>query len=501
MIAETYEVTRLIGQGGMGAVWEATHRRLPGKRVAIKVLLNASTEGDALARFRREAEIASKLGHPNIVEVIDFHQLATGTPYMVLEFLEGDSLARRLKAGPMSLAQTIDIVRQVGSALHAAHCEGVVHRDLKPDNIFLTPSDAGGELTDRVKVLDFGISKIRGSNTVQTQESALLGTPQYMSPEQAFGKNKSIDQRTDIFALGAIVFEMLAGRPAFAGDTLAQVILAVVHEPTPSLAGVPGVPPHVAQAVEKAMQKEPEARFSEVHEMVAALSGRPMQTLDRRPIPTGVKQAFAATEAVGPASAGMRGEVVPPTMTQPASKAGLYAGVVGVVLALGGVGAFFVMHEKHPPATVGTPTVGTPTVGTPTPTVGTPTPTVATPTVATPTVATPTPTVATPTPTVATPTPGGKTPAKVKAESLPPSVVADLEAAEQSLSARNFDNAIHLARRTLTVQKSSRAQALIARVYCAQGDLGNAKAAFRSVGGADKALVIKTCKKNDIDLP
>ena len=329
VIAETYEVTRLIGQGGMGAVWEASHRRLPGKRVAIKVLLNASTEGDALARFRREAEIASKLGHPNIVEVIDFHQLATGTPYMVLEFLEGDSLARRLKQGPMSLAKTIDIVRQVGSALHAAHCEGVVHRDLKPDNIFLTPTDAGGELGDRVKVLDFGISKIRGSNTVQTQESALLGTPQYMSPEQAFGRNKSIDQRTDIFALGAIVFEMLAGRPAFAGETLAQVILAVVHTPTPSLVGLPGVPEHVARAVEKAMEKEPDARFAEVHEMVAALSGRPMQTLDRRPIPTGIKQAFAPTEAVGaggaagPASGQMHGEVVPPTMAVPASKAGL----------------------------------------------------------------------------------------------------------------------------------------------------------------------------------
>src|SRR5207248_2499859 len=122
-----------------------------------------------------------RLGHPNIVEVIDFHTTPSGTPYMILEFLDGESLAARLKrVGALALGDALAVARQVGSALAAAHKNMVVHRDLKPDNIFLCPSDSGGVISDRVKVLDFGISKIRGSQTVQTQESALLGTPQYM---------------------------------------------------------------------------------------------------------------------------------------------------------------------------------------------------------------------------------------------------------------------------------------------------------------------------------
>src|SRR5262249_29871170 len=158
--------------------------------------------------------------------------------------------------GPLALDAALEIARQVGSALHAAHRAEVVHRDLKPDNIFLVPSEAGGTVSDRVKVLDFGISKIRGSSTVPTQESALLGTPQYMAPEQAYGKNRTIDQRTDVWALGTIVYEMLVGAPAFSGETLAQVILSIVNDPAPSLSGRAGVPANVAKAVDRALQKD-----------------------------------------------------------------------------------------------------------------------------------------------------------------------------------------------------------------------------------------------------
>src|SRR5689334_13838461 len=203
VIAATYELTEVIGRGGMGAVWAARHLRLPGKQVAIKVLLGTGVGEQALARFRREAEIASRIGHPNIVEVLDFNTLADGTPYQILEFLDGESLASRLRAGPMPVVTVLELAKQMGSALRAAHRAGVVHRDLKPDNIFLCPSDSGGVVHDRVKILDFGISKIRGSQTMQTQDSVLIGTPQYMSPEQATGKNTTIDNRTDIFALGA----------------------------------------------------------------------------------------------------------------------------------------------------------------------------------------------------------------------------------------------------------------------------------------------------------
>jgi serine/threonine protein kinase len=129
----------------MGAVYEATHRRLPGKRVAVKVLLG-EIDQEAYARFRREAEIASRIGHPSIVEVIDFHATASGQPYLIMEFLEGESLRGRLKRGPLNLDKALDLTRQIGSALHAAHKHDVVHRDLKPDNIFLCPSDAQNQL-------------------------------------------------------------------------------------------------------------------------------------------------------------------------------------------------------------------------------------------------------------------------------------------------------------------------------------------------------------------
>src|SRR5688572_2611142 len=256
IIADTYEITRLLGQGGMGAVWEAKHLRLPGKRVVVKVLLFGATDAVVLARFRREAEIGSRLGHPNIVQVLDFNTLADGTPYIVLELLQGESLASRLQRGPLSLEEVKSVVTQVGSALAAAHREGIIHRDLKPDNVFLCPTDLGGEVRDVVKVLDFGISKIRGSKTVLTQDAALLGTPQYMAPEQATGRNDEIDVRTDVFAFGAMTFEMLAGRAPFTGDTLAAVIHAIVYTPTPPLAAAAkDVPPPIVAAIERALDK------------------------------------------------------------------------------------------------------------------------------------------------------------------------------------------------------------------------------------------------------
>ena len=279
VVAGTYEITRLIGQGGMGAVWEAKHLRLPDKRVVVKVLLWGATDAVALARFRREAEIASRLGHPNIVQVHDFNTLPSGAPYIVLELLQGESLASRLSRGRPTFDQTAAIVTQIGSALAAAHREGVVHRDLKPDNVFLCPTEVGGEVRDVVKILDFGISKMRGAKTVLTQDAALIGTPQYMAPEQATGRNDDIDARTDIFAFGAIVFEMLAGQPPFSGDTLAAVIHAVVYAPTPPLAELaPGTPPAVIAAVERALAKNRDDRFPDVGSFVKAVTARSLET-------------------------------------------------------------------------------------------------------------------------------------------------------------------------------------------------------------------------------
>jgi serine/threonine-protein kinase len=258
-------------------VWEARHVRLPDKRVAIKLIVGDNEQEELFARFRREAEITSKLGHPNIVGVLDFNTLPTGAPFIVLELLVGESLADRLRRGPIPLPQALDIARQIGSALHAAHRAEIVHRDLKPDNVFLIPSPEGGP--DQIKVLDFGISKMRsGTATNKTQDATMLGTPQYMSPEQANGENSKVDARSDVWALGAIVYEMITGRCAFPGESLATVVVRIVAQPSPSLREVPGVPSHVVAAVDRALAKDPDERFSDVRQLVSALTGAPLDS-------------------------------------------------------------------------------------------------------------------------------------------------------------------------------------------------------------------------------
>ena len=203
------------------------------------------------------------------------------TPYLVLEHLKGEGLHRRLLRGSLSLNETFDIVRQVGSALHAAHKAGVVHRDLKPENIFLVPIEAGGVVGQRVKLLDFGISKFKDSDSsLETQDSVLIGTPRYMAPEQAMGHNRAVDARTDVFALGSITYEMLSGAGPFGEGAVAEVVYRVVHtEPASLQWRVPTLPTHVVQAVERAMMKDPTQRFASVIDFVAALTGQPLRTL------------------------------------------------------------------------------------------------------------------------------------------------------------------------------------------------------------------------------
>jgi serine/threonine-protein kinase len=272
VVAETFEVERLLGRGGMGEVWLARHRRLAGKQVAIKVLhTQGELPAEALARFRREAEIAARLEHPNIVQVVDFNNLPSGQPFIVMELLKGESLAARLKHGPMSPDELSQVMRQVGSALHAAHGASVIHRDLKPENIFLVPTGLG----DQVKVLDFGISKLSDGGTMQTTDSVLMGTPLYMSPEQALGHNRDVTPASDVFSLGSIAYECLTGQAPFSADSIAKVVFRIAYEPHPPLLSVaPHVPPPMAQAIEHALQKDRAHRTPDVATFVLELTGQ-----------------------------------------------------------------------------------------------------------------------------------------------------------------------------------------------------------------------------------
>jgi serine/threonine protein kinase len=316
VLHESYRIEGILGRGGMGVVYEASHLRLP-KRYAIKVLDQAVVhDSDAFARFRREAEITSAIGHPNIVEVHDLNYTAVGTPYIVMELLLGENLGAYLqREGALPPARTLEIAREIASGLSAAHERGVIHRDLKPQNVFL--GKKGGR--EQIKVLDFGISKITGAQSIQTRSETLMGTPGYMSPEQARGDSKQAGPRSDQFSLGAIVYEMLSGRPAFMspGDGPYVVIYKLVHQdPLPLF----NLPEPMAQAVMRALAKEADARYADLSAFIAALSsvvgGSPLgiaQTLPAgSPMPATPGTAGTPVTPVTPAAGGTISESMPP---------------------------------------------------------------------------------------------------------------------------------------------------------------------------------------------
>ncbi|HEY2900482.1 MAG TPA: protein kinase [Polyangia bacterium] len=267
LLAETYKIVRLIGTGGMGEVYEASHTRLTG-RYAVKVL-HHHWAGDprAIVRFGREAQITSGLRHPNIVAIIDFDYTPAGAPYLVMEFIEGVELAAVIASeAPMQPARVVRIVEQIASALTAVHARNIVHRDLKPQNIFLVPGERPGD--ERVKLVDFGISKVRAASVALTGERAVLGTPQYMAPEQAQAAGE-VDGRADQFALAAIVYEMLTGRMAFPGDRVEIVVYRISHEEPRPLG--PAWGPGLASVIMRALAKSPTQRYSSTDDFAAAL--------------------------------------------------------------------------------------------------------------------------------------------------------------------------------------------------------------------------------------
>ncbi|MFO0559240.1 MAG: serine/threonine-protein kinase [Polyangiales bacterium] len=290
LIANRYRVARKLGAGGMGAVYEAVQEGL-GRKVALKVLLPAYAENpEAVARFQREAQAAASLGHPNIVTVTDFGSDA-GLVFLVMEFLAGASLAQVIER-ERSLAQgrSAWIASQVLSALAVAHHAGIVHRDMKPDNVFLT--EVSG-VRDVVKVLDFGIARFteqHGNNSKLTSTGAVLGTPAYMSPEQARGR--AVDARTDLYSVGVMLYEMLTGSLPFQATNYHALLFAILEETPPALATVrQDLHPALVSVVERAMARDLGTRFQTAEEFRAALAPFVQQS-------TGAVDSYASTMAM-----------------------------------------------------------------------------------------------------------------------------------------------------------------------------------------------------------
>jgi serine/threonine-protein kinase len=274
IIDNKYRIVRLLGEGGMGAVYEGENTRIH-RRVAIKVLHSqVASSQDAVQRFEREAQAAGRIGSEHIVEVLDLGNLPEGDRYMVMEFLEGSSLSSRIaERGKLPAQMAASVIVQLLEGLRAAHDAGIIHRDLKPDNVYLLSSRGGKK--DFVKILDFGISKFNtlGGEFSMTRTGAVMGTPYYMSPEQAKG-NRDIDLRADLYAVGVIMYEAVAGEVPFNAETFNELLFKIVLEsPTPLVDKVPGIDPYFAAIVEKAMAREPAHRFQTATELSDAISG------------------------------------------------------------------------------------------------------------------------------------------------------------------------------------------------------------------------------------
>jgi serine/threonine-protein kinase len=257
VLADRYRIVSLLGSGGMGSVYRAEHVHMK-KPVAVKILhRHMTTNAEVVARFEREAVAAGRIEHPNVAAATDFGKLDDGSFYLALEYVEGENLADVIERGPLAPYRALAITRQIADGLSAAHAAAIVHRDLKPDNVMLVERDG---VQDIVKVLDFGIAKLHleegSGNKPLTQIGTIFGTPQYMSPEQ--GQGRPVDARSDLYALGVILYEMLAGKRPFDADDLVVVITRHVTEPPPPLPS--SVPEPIRALVSELLAKKPEER-------------------------------------------------------------------------------------------------------------------------------------------------------------------------------------------------------------------------------------------------
>jgi serine/threonine protein kinase len=300
VIAGKYRLDRVVGAGGMGMVFAATHMELD-RLVAVKFVHSTYCQNpEVIARFVREARAVVRIESEHVAKVIDVGHAEGGTPYMVMEYLDGEDLSSLLRLGPLSIPDAVDYVVQASAAMQEAHEMGIVHRDLKPANLFLTHRR---DRTPLIKVLDFGISKLNDPEPTQaalTNPAMLMGSPAYMSPEQLTNP-REVDPRTDLWSLGVILFELLAGRPAFQAGSLPLLMTAIMQQAPDDLIQLrPDVPPALAQVVARCLEKSADDRFQTVSELVAAL------------LPFAPRRSHWSIERIAKsvANGGMRGETL-----------------------------------------------------------------------------------------------------------------------------------------------------------------------------------------------
>jgi serine/threonine-protein kinase len=349
-----YQLERLLGEGSMGRVFQARHARL-GRQVALKVLKpEHARDGGFVQRFFQEARTVNQINHEHIVEIFDFvDEGEGGHVYCVMELLRGQSLATLVKEEQLTLARIQRICVQVCAALGAAHQVGVVHRDIKPDNLFVI--HRSGQ-PDFVKVLDFGVAKLLTSegNTTGTMDGTIIGTPAYMAPEQAAGL--PVDARSDVYAVGNILYELLAGHPPFQAPAFGQLVVQIITQPPPPLpshlpSGEP-LPPQLSELVLRCLAKEPEARPQSLAEVTTALLLLPPSTRA-----SGVTPGAAVTPAVAPAERPTkRMFVAAPWRPQALVAAGMVAvALVSGALTWGGLKTFREPAGEAPTAAVAAP--------------------------------------------------------------------------------------------------------------------------------------------------
>jgi tRNA A-37 threonylcarbamoyl transferase component Bud32 len=293
-LCNTYVIERILGEGGMGRVYLARHTRIQRKRLAVKVLHpEYLRKPDIVRRFQREAEAAASIISERVVSVYDVDQTSDGRPFIVAELLDGIELGELLdREGRLGIAYAVGIVRQICDAMTAAHAQGVVHRDMKPENVFLT----GTMERPRVKVLDFGISRLDDEGTKLTQAGTVMGTPAYMPPEQARGEH--VDERADVYAVGAVLYRALTGHAPFErDDPMATMAAVFTEEPPRPRSFDPAIPEHLEAIIQRAMAKKREQRYANMNELSAALE--PYDTMQGAPAiqAAGAAPARSAREA------------------------------------------------------------------------------------------------------------------------------------------------------------------------------------------------------------